>query len=117
MRDLKDDRVKVLEIYNKNKSAKVGEEITCPICGEKLNKKQYSQAFCSLHCKDTFHNTFKSVKNKYSNKKSFGTYPCSYCGKEFTLYDPYERFCCDNCRNNYFNEQQVKWQNFTDFNA
>ena len=43
--------------YKTNKSAKVGAEITCPICGTKLVKRQYSQAFCCGKCKDAFWNT------------------------------------------------------------
>ena len=44
------------EAYLNNKSAKVGDMITCPICGEVFKKKQYSQAFCCKQCKDTFWN-------------------------------------------------------------
>ena len=42
--------------YLANKSAKVGELIKCPICGTEFKKKQYSQAFCCTHCKDTYWN-------------------------------------------------------------
>ena len=42
--------------YKANKSAKVGEMITCPICGEVFKKKQYSQAFCCGQCKDAYWN-------------------------------------------------------------
>ena len=44
------------EQYRLNKSAKVGEMITCPICGESFRKKQYSQAFCCTEHKDKFWN-------------------------------------------------------------
>ena len=42
--------------YKNNKSAKVGTEIICPICGKHFIKKQYSQAFCCGRCKDTYWN-------------------------------------------------------------
>ena len=42
--------------YKENKSAKVGTEIVCPICGKSFIKKQYSQAFCCGKCKDNFWN-------------------------------------------------------------
>ena len=42
--------------YTENKVAKVGETITCPICGTEFTKRQYSQAFCCSSCKDTFWN-------------------------------------------------------------
>ena len=42
--------------YKSNKVAKVGEIITCPICGEVFKKRQYSQAFCCGHCKDAYWN-------------------------------------------------------------
>ena len=42
--------------YKANKSAKVGESIVCPVCGEVFTKKQYSQAFCCGECKDKFWN-------------------------------------------------------------
>ena len=45
------------KIYERNKAAKVGAEIICPICGQKFVKKQYSQAFCCGKCKDDFWNT------------------------------------------------------------
>lgn len=43
--------------YEANKKAKVGADITCPICGTKFVKRQYSQAFCCGRCKDAFWNT------------------------------------------------------------
>lgn len=42
--------------YLANKQAKVGENITCPVCGSAFTKKQYSQAFCCGKCKDTYWN-------------------------------------------------------------
>ena len=45
--------------YEANKEAKVGEVIVCPICGEKLTKKSYQQAFCSTKCKDAYWNNKK----------------------------------------------------------
>lgn len=50
--------------YTINKNAKVGETITCPICGETFIKKQYSQAFCSLKCKNTYWNKTKGDRHK-----------------------------------------------------
>ena len=44
------------KIYEKNKAAKVGTKIICPICGQEFVKKQYSQAFCCGICKDDFWN-------------------------------------------------------------
>lgn len=43
--------------YEENKAAKVGSTITCPTCGKEFVKKQYSQAFCCLQCKDKYWNT------------------------------------------------------------
>lgn len=45
-------------LYLKNKQAKVGETIVCagPLCGKKIKKKQYAQAFCCNKCKDQFWN-------------------------------------------------------------
>ena len=43
-------------LYKKNKEAKTGELIECPVCHTKFKKIQYSQAFCCGHCKDKFHN-------------------------------------------------------------
>ncbi len=59
--------------YKTNKSAKVGNIIICPICGEKFVKKQYSQAFCSLQCKDTYWNyrrTPTDARMRYLDKMS-----------------------------------------------
>lgn len=45
--------------YEVNKNAKVGTEITCPICSTKFIKRQYSQAFCDGKCKDAYWNAKK----------------------------------------------------------
>ena len=50
------DMTKRQQTYKKNKLAKVGEMLVCPICGEIFKKKQYSQAFCCGQCKDTYWN-------------------------------------------------------------
>lgn len=64
--------------YETNKGAKVGTEITCPICGTKFFKRQYSQAFCCGECKDTFWNTkddrhsvgyYEKYDNKHPERK------------------------------------------------
>lgn len=59
--------------YEANKSAKVGTEITCPICGTKFIKRQYAQAFCDGKCKDAFWNAKRDRHSvgyyeKYDNK-------------------------------------------------
>ena len=59
--------------YEANKSAKVGTEITCPICGTNFVKRQYSQAFCDGKCKDAFWNAKRDRHSvgyyeKYDNK-------------------------------------------------
>ena len=51
-------------LYRKNKIAKVGEIIECPICHTKFKKKQYSQAFCCIQCKDKFHNQVDGDRHK-----------------------------------------------------
>lgn len=47
------------ERYKLNKDAKVGEEITCPVCNDTFVKKQYSQTFCCGQCKDKYWNAKK----------------------------------------------------------
>lgn len=64
--------------YEKNKKSKVGDEITCPICGAKFVKRQYSQAFCNGKCKDAFWNAkgdrhsaryYEKYDNKHHERK------------------------------------------------
>ena len=64
--------------YEANKDAKIGEEITCPICGTKFIKRQYSQAFCCSKCKDGYWNAkgdrhragyYKKYDNKHPERK------------------------------------------------
>lgn len=43
--------------YFKNKQAKVGTMICCPICNVVFKKKSYQQAFNLTSCKDQYHNT------------------------------------------------------------
>lgn len=54
--------------YEKNKAAKVGEMITCPVCGEQFKKKQYAQAFCSRKCKDDYWNNLGDRHTKHNEK-------------------------------------------------
>lgn len=51
-------------VYLQNKASKIGSMITCPICGSRFFKKQYSQAFCSLHCKDAYWNSCQKDKRQ-----------------------------------------------------
>ena len=44
------------QTYLANKDAKVGTEITCPVCQTSFIKKQWSQAFCCSKCKDAYWN-------------------------------------------------------------
>lgn len=52
-------------LYQRNKDAKVGEIIECPVCHTKFTKCQYSQAFCCGHCKDKFHNMRCKDRHRY----------------------------------------------------
>ena len=51
----------------KNKEAKTGETIKCPICGDVFIKKQYAQAFCSKECKGYYWNAAKPDRHKDKN--------------------------------------------------
>lgn len=42
--------------YLTNKAAKCGTEISCAVCERTFTKRQYSQAFCCLECKDAYWN-------------------------------------------------------------
>ena len=62
-----------IELYLKNKSAKVKESIVCPICLTNFIKKQHSQAFCCSSCKDKYWNDKKdrhspNYYHKYNKK-------------------------------------------------
>ncbi|MDE6493085.1 MAG: hypothetical protein K2L50_00685 [Bacteroidales bacterium] len=59
-------------LYRTNKEAKVGEEIECPVCHTRFKKRQYSQAFCCLHCKDTFHNRRQPDRHRYADSYDGG---------------------------------------------
>lgn len=54
------------ERYAKAKSAKVGDEITCPSCGFKFKKEHYQTAFCKSRgktkCKDHYWNNVTPQK-------------------------------------------------------
>ena len=50
--------------YETNKVSKVGETITCPVCGEQFEKKTYQQAFCCTKCKDSYWNNKKDRHKK-----------------------------------------------------
>lgn len=59
-------------VYRKNKEAQVGEEIVCPVCNTRFKKRQYSQAFCCLHCKDKFHNRHNPDRHRYDDSNDDG---------------------------------------------
>lgn len=44
------------KMYDKNKAAKCGEQLNCPVCNSVFVKKQWQQAFCCGKCKDKFWN-------------------------------------------------------------
>lgn len=50
----------MIDQYESNKKAKVGDTIVCPSCGKPFKKKSYQQAFCRNkgrnNCKDHYHN-------------------------------------------------------------
>ena len=43
-------------LYSKNKEAKCGETIECPVCHKMFVKKQWQQAFCCTQHKDKYWN-------------------------------------------------------------
>ena len=43
-------------LYHKNKEAKCGETIECPVCHTTFVKKQWQQAFCCKQCKEKYWN-------------------------------------------------------------
>lgn len=53
--------------YAKNKKAKVGTRITCPVCGKPFKKKSYQHAFCSNkgkgNCKDAYWNSVDEIRS------------------------------------------------------
>lgn len=61
---------KLLSLYNISKSAKVGEECSCPSCGTLFIKTNYQQAFCKskskTYCKDWYWNNV--TPNKRDNR-------------------------------------------------
>jgi len=66
-------------LYKINKQKKVGATIECPVCHKKFLKKQYSQAFCCIRCKDKFHNRVDGDRHKYSD------YNCNYNNNKYPL--------------------------------
>lgn len=50
--------------YELNKTLKVNDECTCPVCGDKFVKKQWQQAFCSNDCKNNYWNNKKDRHSK-----------------------------------------------------
>ncbi len=60
----------IKEIYEKAKSAKVGDTCICPSCGAEFEKTNYQQAFCKSKegtiCKDKYWNTVTEDKRNNS---------------------------------------------------
>ena len=64
----------IREIYKLNKSAKVGDECTCPSCKSVFIKEHYQQAFCKskgkTKCKDKYWNTVTPSKRNNTTRIS-----------------------------------------------
>lgn len=62
------------DVYNKNKSAKIGQECNCPSCGSKFIKSNYQQSFCKskpkTQCKDKYWNTVDPKKRNNTTRIS-----------------------------------------------
>lgn len=71
------------QVYQDNKKALVGANITCPTCGKVFVKKSYQHTFCNKRgkggkqgkgrlCKDTYHNSVnekRKARAKLFNSK------------------------------------------------
>lgn len=57
--------------YMLNKSLKVNDELTCPVCGTKFIKKQWQQAFCCNECKNKYWN---DKGDRHKDKKYYHDY-------------------------------------------
>ena len=66
--------MRLKERYKINKSAKVGEEITCPSCGVVFTKVTKAQAFCKTkpktRCKDFYWNNVTPSKRNNTTRIS-----------------------------------------------
>jgi hypothetical protein len=65
---------KLKALYNKSKSAKVGEECVCPSCYRPFIKSSYQQAFCKnmgkTICKDYYWNNVTPTKRNNTTRIS-----------------------------------------------
>lgn len=64
----------IKQIYENNKSAKVGSECKCPSCGTIFIKSNYQQSFCKskpwTQCKDKYWNTVDPSKRNNTTRIS-----------------------------------------------
>ena len=58
-------------LYDRTKTAKVGEEIACATCGRKLSKKHCQQAFCGERGKLNSKGKKTLCKDQYWNRVRF----------------------------------------------
>lgn len=79
--------MKIREQYDKNKSAKVGENCKCPSCGTQFEKTNYQQAFCKsksgTKCKDKYWNTVDP--NKRNNTTRISPASAAYSAMQYEL--------------------------------
>ncbi len=68
------------DLYKRNKEAKCGTLIKCPICGKEFVKKQWQQAFCCSEHKDKFW-------NRKGDRHKDGNYYTKYNMKHPERYD------------------------------
>ena len=65
---------KLTQLYNKSKSAKVGETCVCPSCYRPFIKSSYQQAFCKnstgTQCKDYYWNNVTPTKRNNTTRIS-----------------------------------------------
>lgn len=64
----------ITKTYLTNKSAHIGQELSCPACGSRFVKKHYQQAFCKTRpgtqCKDKYWNTVDPTKRNNTTRIS-----------------------------------------------
>lgn len=65
---------RIKQLYEKSKSAKVGDICVCPSCGIEFEKTNYQQAFCKSKggtiCKDKYWNTVTPEKRNNTTRIS-----------------------------------------------
>lgn len=84
-----------------------GTNATCPICGMVFRRKKKGQIYCGRPCAASGRRAWNDAQD-FAKKEEKPKKYCAWCKQEFRPRYAQSRFCSDECKQQYRNEQAQK---------